>query len=236
MTSVLIFIDKKAPPEAKRNLTNFGEVVELQTHNIVYEAISGHPDIFIFQQPGECVIAPQLPDKYVAKLRERGVAFRTGIKNLSGTYPGTAAYNALYTAYGIIHNKNVGSEEILGAHSRFIHCNQAYARCNAIAAGGVVFTSDKGIEQALLKLEIPVLYVNPESILLQGFSHGFFGGCCGIFQKYFFVCGSLQYLPGGEQVKAVLQQQGLECIELYDGPLLDTGGILFLPSAVDKIF
>ena len=223
---MLIFIDKRAPVKAKKNLSKWGQVVEFETRGIVYDAISGHPDIFIYQWPGGLVVSPDLPRKYFELLSGNDVI--TGTRNCVPKYPGTAPYNALYTSFGLLHNMRVSASEILSSHEKHIHCNQAYTRCNSIQAGNVILTSDKGIENVLKKENIPVFYISPEKLLLKGFEHGFFGGSCGIFDDTFFICGSLANLDEGEKVREIITLNGLQIKELYPGPVMDVGGIFFI--------
>ena len=42
----MIIIDRKIPSQAKEKLKTIDSLLEIETTNIVYEAISGHPDIF----------------------------------------------------------------------------------------------------------------------------------------------------------------------------------------------
>lgn len=228
MHSKLIFIDKRAPDAAKQNLSTFGQVVEFITQGVVYDAISGHPDIFMFQGPKGLVVAPEIPQFYLDILVANNVRFCVGSKPLGPRYPDTAGYNALYTPWGVMHNGKVSSTEVLSAHKELIHSRQAYTRCNAIEVNGMVLTSDRGIEKVLTKRKIPALYVNPEKILLEGFENGFFGGCCGLFDNTLFVCGSIDLLAESPQIKAFMHERKTSIVEIYDGPLIDVGGIFFI--------
>ncbi len=223
---MLIFIDKRAPVQAKKNLSEWGRVVEFETSGIVYDTISGHPDIFIYQWPGGLVVSPDLPQYYLELLSGHDII--TGTKKCGPKYPDTAPYNALYTSFGLLHNTRISASEVLSSHGKQIHCNQAYTRCNAIEAGGTILTSDKGIENVLKSENIPVLYISPERVLLEGFQHGFFGGCCGIFGNTFFICGSLAYLDEGGKLREILMSNGLQINELYPGAPMDIGGIFFI--------
>ena len=225
---MLIIVDKKTPSEARKNLLEFGQVVEFETENICYDAISGHPDIFFFQSPNKLIIAPNLPEVYKTILKKNNIKFNEGINPVGEKYPATAYYNALYTRFGIIHNNEITDPAIKSLSSQIIHCNQAYVRCNTIEAGEYILTSDRGIEKVLLNMEMNVFYVCPQTIILPGCRHGFFGGCCGIWRDKFFVCGSLKYLKEGEELKNILIGEGFEIIELYDGRLFDVGGIFFV--------
>lgn len=225
-----IIIDKKAPQEAKEVLQRTGLLIELETQGIVYEAISGHPDIFFFQYPAGLFMAPNTPEKYYKLLTNLQIPFTPGQKRLSIQYPDTASFNALYTSYGLLHNQFISDPAIQSTHKNLLHCKQAYTRCNAIEVGGTIFTSDKGIEKALNQKNIPVFFVDPSAILLQGFQHGFFGGCCGIHQNKLFICGSLNHINQGSELKVILDSTGVDVIELYQGPLMDIGGIFFIPD------
>ncbi len=225
---MLIIVDKKMPGKAREALSKYGEVVELATKNICYEAVSGHPDIFLFQTPGKLIVAPNLPEYYKSVLEKNNIKYIEGNSPVGKKYPATAHYNALFTKHGILFNSKVADVAIKSLDNKFIHCNQAYVRCNAIEAGKYILTSDKGIEKTLLNMSLAVLYVNPEKIVLPGHKYGFFGGCCGIRKNKFFVCGSLKYLDDGQKVNNILYGEGFEIIELYDGQLFDVGGIFFV--------
>lgn len=226
--TMLIFIDKKAPEKAKELLSETGRVVEFQTHGMVYEAVSGHPDIFICQTPKGIVAAPGLPKEYKEILTEHNVNFLSGKENPGVQYPQTARYNALFTKYGILHNLKLTDPGILDLDKKQIHCSQGYTRCNTIEVKDIIFTSDMGVVKTLQNKSINSFYIEPGEIILKGFKNGFFGGCCGIMNSKFFVCGSFGYLKNGQVIRELIQQQGFEVIELYNGPLYDVGGIFFL--------
>ena len=228
---MLIIVDKKIPPEARQNLSEFGQVVGFETENICYEAISGHPDVFFFQSSKELIIAPNLPEIYKTILRKNHIKFIEGKNPVGMQYPATVYYNALYTRYGIIHNNKITDPAIRSLSSQIIHCNQAYVRCNTIEAGEYILTSDRGVEKVLLNMKINVFHIDPQRIDLPGHRHGFFGGCCGIWRDKFFVCGSLKSLREGEELENMLIGEGFEIIELYDGRLFDIGGIFFFEQS-----
>ncbi len=228
---MLIIVDRKMPGKAYKALTEYGRVVGLATENIGYNAISGHPDIFFFQLPEELVVAPNLPECYKTILKEKNIKYIEGKTPVGAKYPHTAHYNALYTEHGIIHNSRITDHVIKSFDKRIIHCNQAYVRCNTVEACKQIITSDKGIESVLIGMSINVKYINPQSIILPGYKHGFFGGCCGAWRNKFFVCGSLKYLKEGAHLSSLLIDEGYEIIELYDGELFDVGGIFFIEQS-----
>jgi hypothetical protein len=79
-----------------------------------------------------------------------------------------------------------------------------------------------------MRCHLNILYVAPAGIKLEGFPHGFFGGCCGVWEDKVFLNGSLLHYPEGEKVRQYLKDLGYGIVELSDGPLLDVGSILFV--------
>lgn len=226
--SLLIVVDKKIPSEAKQTLRTYGVLMELETENITYEAISGHPDIFFFQQNKKNIVAPNLPEKYFRLLNRYGVKYQKGQKSIGSNYPESSYYNALHTSYGLLHNTRFTEPAVLKNAKNLIHCKQGYTRCNAIETGDIILTSDKGIFKTLEKHAIPALYTDPQNILLTGFQNGFIGGCCGIYKKQLFVCGQINQLTNSDPVRKLAEMKGIEIIELYEGKLFDGGGIFFM--------
>lgn len=110
-----------------------------------------------------------------------------------------------------------------------IHVDQGYCRCNLLALKNDHYiTSDPGIYKTLQRLHLNALLVSPEGIHLEGFPHGFFGGCCGVWEEKVFVNGSLNLYKDGDRAREYLDKLGYKIVELYDGPLMDCGSILFV--------
>jgi hypothetical protein len=226
-----IIIDQSIPQAAKESLSNFGKLLEFKSHNIVYGAICGHPDIFLCQADNQLIIAPNTPDEFVNKLNFSKIEYSIGSASLGTKYPETAIYNAVVTDDLLIHNLKTTDLSILEYCSNKIqiHCNQAYTRCNLMALDNSNFiTSDKGIERVLKEYHLNVLFVDPEGIVLQGFKYGFFGGCCGILERKLFINGNLKFYSAKDKVAGFVKNIGFTVIELYDGPLQDAGGIFFV--------
>jgi uncharacterized protein (DUF1697 family) len=223
---MFIIIDHRIPEQAKQNLRKLGEVFELKSESIVYDAISSHPDIFIFQADKSTIIAKNSPKELVNFLNLNNIDFSFGNSNLSEKYPKTAFYNAAYRDNLIIHNKNISDSNILEIckNARFIDVKQAYSRCTTLILNkDRVITSDKGI---LKKLENAFL-VDDSSIILPGFEHGFFGGCFGIFKKTIYVLGEINTIPNHKNLRTYIEDSGFNIVELNTGNLFDGGGIFF---------
>lgn len=221
--------NKTIPNSVLENLSTYGQLILLETKEIVYPAISNHPDIFCCLVDEKLIVAPNLPETIKQQLADSGINFREGIKKLEDKYPNTAIYNVVVTDSFLIGNQNVMDESLLDLAStrKFIQVNQAYTRCNLLPLPGERFiTSDGGIYKQLKNNNLDVLFVNPEGIVLKGFKNGFFGGCCGVYGNTVFIAGSLNNFLEGENVRGFLSD--MKIVELYNGPLLDVGSILII--------
>lgn len=224
-----IIADKRIPNEARVALESYGEIIDVQSNGLTYDAVSGHPDIFICQLEKDLVIAPNTPGNLKSKLIENQIQFVEGKRKVGEKYPQTAAYNVVITDEFLIHNIQHTDTFVLNKCRSLetIDVKQGYCRCNLLALPNNRFiTSDKGIEAALKNKGFDVLYVKHAGILLPGFSHGFIGGCCGTFENNVFFIGSLKHFPEGEKIKRFLMDSNI--IELYDGPLFDGGSLIFV--------
>jgi hypothetical protein len=228
---MIILSDHKIPGAAKKKLESYGEVVLLKTSGIVYDALSGHPDIFLCRVNTELVVAPNLPESYKSILEKNDIAFIPGESFVGDKYPETAAYNAVFDGNRLIHNFRYTDSVLtqIAEDLDLVHVNQGYARCNLLALGNNTFvTSDHGIQRVLEHYGFNVLFTDPSDIRLPGVRHGFFGGCCGIHGNDLFILGSLSQLQQGNDVREFIETHGYRIIELYNGPLFDGGGLLFL--------
>lgn len=228
---MLILADKRIPKEALKKLTIFGKVIAFETKGIVYEVISGHPDIFFCKVNDQLIIAPNLPEKYIQILKKYQIPYLTGEDAVGSKYPTSSKYNALADNDFLIHNfRNTDSVIIKQCEDLdLIHIDQSYTRCNLISlAHKNYITSDQGIARTLKRFDLDVLYVDPEGILLPKCKNGFIGGCCGISGKKIFFIGKLDNLKDSKSIKTFLKKRDFEIIELYNGPLFDGGSLIFL--------
>lgn len=229
--TVLIFVNAQLPQNAKSALERIAETIDFSAPGLVYDAVSAHPDLFFVQVGNKLMVPPNLPPKYLQLLAERAISYIVGQSPVGFRYPESAKYNAVVTEKYFIHNHRI-SDPLLLEHAaglEKIHVNQGYTRCNLLALGDTHFiTSDKGIYRTLHSLDIQVLLVDPKGIELPGFSHGFFGGTCGLLQQTVYISGSLGHHPQGESIRQFIEAAGFNVEELYNGPLFDGGSIIFV--------
>jgi hypothetical protein len=226
-----IIADKRMPAIAANKLSVFGEVLFLETRGITYDAISGHPDIFITQTAQKLIVAPNIPIEFQYILQNKNIQFQIGSKAIGSTYPETSYYNALADDDILLHNLEYTDSVILNSCTNLhqISVNQSYTRCNCISLGNNSYiTSDKGIEKTLLFHGFEVLFINPEQIVLEGFSHGFIGGCCGIYENTMLICGNPDFIQQGNALREFVKSRGFNIHELYDGPFIDIGSLIIV--------
>jgi len=228
---MFIIADNRIPPQAKKKLSEYGEIFNFSTEGITYESISGHPDIFFCQVNNKLIVAPNLPDLYKNTLTKNSIPFIEGELPIEKKYPGTSRYNAVATDNYLIHNFRYTDSVItnIGDDLELIHSGQGYTRCNLLPLCNDSFiTSDQGINEVLNGFGLKTFFVQPDDIILPGMKHGFFGGACGIYEDKFFIIGSLSNLKNGEELKAYIDNLDYQIIELYEGPLFDGGSIFFI--------
>lgn len=235
---MLIIIDKKIPGEAKEKLSAYlplrqacGNILELETNGIVHHAISGHPDIFFCKTPQTLIVSPSLPDNYLEKIKESKLEYITGHLASSIHHPASVYYNASVNNRYLVHRLEYTDPVILqNCHTlKKIPVKQAYTRCNLmLLRDDHYITSDRGIHKNLQRSGLEGIFVSPEGILLPGFPNGFVGGAMGLLNDTIFIIGTLACFAEGGAVRKFLEDHEYRMVELYQGPLVDGGGILFI--------
>jgi len=233
---MLIIADARLPLEALQKLRNLGNLFGFSSKGIVYDSISGHPDVFLCQTPDAVVVAPNAPDALKAALHLNRIPAHEGSFAVGSRYPHSARYNAWVGENLLVHKLTNTDSAIMEICKDFDHLNvaQAYTRCNLLEANGLFISSDKGIEKALSGRGREVFYVDPHRIVLPGQKNGFIGGCMGYWQHQLFLAGSVTHFPEGPDLKKALDSRSVQLVELYDGPLIDGGGIMFLSAISDE--
>jgi len=228
---MLIIVDKKIPEEAKINLQKMGELMEIETSDITYPAISGHPDIFFTRVDKQLLAAPNLPSEYFDILQNHKINFHVGEKSPGKKYPESARYNAVVSSQYLVHNTKITDTAILQfcVDKIKINVKQGYTRCSMLFLDDDhVITSDEKIASVLENKHIETLLVTSQGIDLPGFKNGFFGGCCGVVHNSLYILGNLDKYPDGEIVHGFAAKINIRLIELCNAPLFDGGGVFFV--------
>ena len=228
----MFLADKRLGAERLYALAEYDEVLPFETEGIVYDALSGHPDIFVCPLPHEIVVAPNLPARWTDSLRRfTTLPVVPGQTPVGDAYPASARYNLGFSEAACVGGAQTDpylAEAARKASRQWISVKQGYVRCNLLWIGADFVTSDRGIEKALRAAGHSGLWVDPAPVLLHGFPYGFIGGCAGTDGRHLFWTGALKHL-GAETAKALralAEKKGLETVELSQGPLIDGGGLI----------
>jgi len=225
MSTPIAIIDARSPRQAIETLSKRFTVVPFLSENSTYEAVAGHPDVFI-SQGDTTVIAPNTPENILKQLPQ----FQFGKTPVGSDLRQSTPYNCVVTETYIIHKQGFTDPKIieLNLNKTYISVPQAYTRCNLIEiAQNAFITSDKGILNTLTQYKLECLFVTPEGIQLPPYKYGFIGGCMGKFDDTIYINGSLSSHSEGDTIRSFILSHSLEIVELHDGNLYDGGGIFF---------
>lgn len=231
--SPIVLIDSRLPYSVIDRLSKVAEPILLEPQPGVYAAISAHPDIFFCLMDGVLVHSPALSPLLLIHFREKGIPLLAGDQPPSDKYPASAHYNAVVTTEYLIHCRSAIDPAILRLSSqrnlKSIWVRQGYTRCNLLPLNNNRFiTSDRGILRALSLAGLEVFYYPPDDILLPGFSHGFIGGCAGVWPQKVFFTGQPQDKNVRKSMEAFIEKAGMSVEYLSEGRLIDGGSLLFV--------
>ena len=229
---MLAIIDSRSPKQAINNLKEYvTDVCKFQTNGITGNSISGHPDIFIYQDSNQLVVAPNAPVKLFEFLDNHGITYHKGERDVRHKPDNSVQYNCLSTSDLLFHKSGYTDPVILQINNNkeFIHLPQAYTRCSLVhLCGDNYITSDRGIEKVLLKKGLFCFYFDPKEITIRDHKNGFIGGTIGIWGKRIFFNGNIELHDDGQLLKGHLIQLGFEIVNLSNEYLYDGGCIFFV--------
>ncbi|GJM63953.1 DUF6873 family GME fold protein [Persicobacter diffluens] len=221
----MIIVDARAPQEAITNLAKIEEVLPFSTKGITYEAISGHPDVFICPLAHTIIVAPNIPALYLQQFTEANIPYIKGERPVGESLEETTLYNCVVTTTEIAHKAGFTDAAILKltADKNFLPLPQAYSRCSLIKVKDLWITSDAGIAKALSSKK--VCLQSPKEIILPPYPYGFLGGTMGFVHQTLYIMGNPEKYPIYQPLLQALEKHRIEWKALYDGPLVDVGGI-----------
>ncbi|MDA3818773.1 MAG: hypothetical protein PF486_15435 [Prolixibacteraceae bacterium] len=238
MNLPIAIIDSRAPVQAKERLQKDFSCVEFRTQDISYDAISGHPDVFLCKiDSNKTIYAPNTPPEITHIISSNNLHNKEGNTTVGSNIANSTAYNCVVSDKYLFHKQSFTDKTILNTcrDKKFIHVPQAYTRCSMICLpDGACITSDKGIQKALATENIPHIYCSPKNIVLPPYTHGCIGGTMGVHKNTVYIIGALQTLDKGDALKNFIHEHKCTIIELYDGALYDGGGIFFFDQKNKK--
>ncbi|MHC4140256.1 MAG: DUF6873 family GME fold protein [Planctomycetota bacterium] len=174
---------KKAISKLKEYVT---DICTFQTNGITGNSISGHPDIFIYLDKNQLVVAPNAPDELYVFLDNHNITYTKGRRLVGDEFYNSVQYNCLSTSDFFFHKSGYTDTAILEINKdkEFIQLPQAYTRCSLVhLCEDNYLTSDRGIEKVLLQKGLSCFYFNPEEITIRDHNNGFIGGTVGIWDR-----------------------------------------------------
>lgn len=242
----IIFANEKVI-DRMRSLEAFEShlLFQMPINSHVDARVSDHTDLSLFVSD-VVYVAPNIFKSFVARLdemRQTSIFHEhftdnledriiCGVKLLKQEYPHNIAYNAVKLKNHFFHKLEYTESEILESIiCDRIEVNQGYTRCSTmVLTEGAVITEDVGLAQNYRNYGYEVLVVEKGHVVLPGFNYGFFGGTGGVIEDVLVLNGALKYHPDEVAIRAFVHGFGLRIEELYDGPLVDCGSILYLST------
>jgi len=225
-------IDSRSSKKAISKLKEYVEdLFVFQTSDLTYNSISGHPDIFIYQDNNHLVVAPNAPIELFKFLNNYNIVYLKGERDVGYALDNSVQYNCLSTSQFLFHKSGFTDPAILEINKdkEFVQLPQAYTRCSLVhLCEDNYLASDRGIEKMLLQKGLSCFYFNPEEIIIQDHKNGFIGGSVGIWGKRIFFNGSIELHADGQRLKEHLLNLGFDIINLSDEYLYDGGCIFFV--------
>ncbi len=230
----LAIIDARCNSIVIQNLRRYAEdIFLLKTAGITYESISCHPDIFLYQDERDLIVAPNAPQELYDFLTRNDVHYEIGQSVIGRELSDTCFYNCVSTADAFFHKEGFTDPLIqsLNKGKRFIRLPQSYTRCSMLPLSDKAFiTSDTGIHKVLQREQLSSFLFSPEEIRIAIHRNGFLGGTCGICNDKVYFSGNPLRHKDGKELCRFIESNGLEVIALSDEPLYDGGGIFFIES------
>ena len=229
---MIAIIDSRSSEQVIKNLKEYvTHVYTFQTSGVTGNSISGHPDIFIYQDKNQIVVAPNAPVDLFKFLDINNITYLKGKNDVGNDLDSSVQYNCLSTPQFFFHKSGYTDSVVfeINKDKEFVSLPQAYTRCSLLhLCEDYYLTSDRGIEKVLLQKGLSCFYFNPDEIIIKDHKNGFIGGTAGIWKKRIFFNGSIELHSDGQKLKEYLLNLNFDIINLSDEFLYDGGCILFV--------
>lgn len=199
----------------------------------LYAAVNGHPDLQFVNACGKLICHRDLSKEKAAELTSLGIPFSLSQKSLKLPYPGHVILNAAISDDLLVHSLKDTDPAVLEACSalELVDVRQGYTRCSLSYVGRDSYvTNDDGIARTLQALRKNVLHLPYGDVQLEGFSHGFLGGCLSRVEigsdHVLLVTGDLDCYRHGDALSAFLRGAGIIPYSIGTGSLKDRGSII----------
>jgi hypothetical protein len=238
MTAIL---GATVPADAERALKAEGyRTLRIPPHPQLPFPVNSHPDMLLFFSSDAIfctatyfkVARRELEElSHVAKL-----PIRTVTREVGQRYPEDVLLNAAPVGKYLFCRPDATAEELLTQPDvTVLPVKQGYAKCSVIPVGkSALMTADASIGNTAAKAGLDVLSLPTNGICLEGYAHGFPGGCTS-FSPYrhtdkIYFCGSLSQYAGSADMHRFCANRGIQLLSLGDFPPTDVGTIFLIES------
>ena len=101
---MIAIIDSRSSKQVIKNLKEYvTHIYKFQTDGVTGNSISGHPDIFIYQDNNQIIVAPNAPFDLFEFLDINNIAYLKGGKDVGSDLANSVQYNCLSTPQFFLH-------------------------------------------------------------------------------------------------------------------------------------
>ena len=232
-----VIIDHRASSKIKTSLLCDGfEIIEMPSWERLQMPVSAHPDMLTFIAD-KTLIAHRdyynIAKKQFSHISSLGYEIVLSDEVISCDYPHDILFNCVEFKNAVFGKENSVSKYIKKyAQSRskvFVNVKQGYTKCSvARVSENAAITADKAIYKALTENGVDALLISEGNVKLDGYGHGFIGGCTGLFEDKLYFMGNVDLHPDGERIKSFCKKHKTSPILLSDELLFDGGSLFFI--------
>ena len=238
MKKVLAITDCRVPAECESRLSALGfTVLKLPPFEKLPPSVASHTDMLLFLLGDTLVTSREYYNRasdFFIKLKEYKPELNIvySKREIEAVYPYDCILNALVIGDALYCKADTVSDEIKALAEkqglRIISSKQGYPACTVLKAGAdTAITADRGMYKALSESGVNATLIQNGGISLPPYEYGFIGGTSGFHGGTVYFLGDPKLHPSCDEIIGALERSGYEYISLYNGELLDLGGILF---------
>ncbi|MBQ3099841.1 MAG: hypothetical protein IJC50_02510 [Clostridia bacterium] len=210
-------------------LGNYADsVVRMPSWDKVPGGIGYHPDMLGFSRGNKLWLNDEYYGANSVLFDSLGADIRLCAEPY-GKYPDDVRFNAFNLGDTLFGRADSIAAELKADFASIVNLRQGYSKCSTAVFGNSVITSDHGIARVVAEYGADVLYVDPGTIVLEGYGYGFIGGALVCVSDDTLVSfGDIRCHEQGEEVLNFAAERGFKIVGCGSAPICDYGGILVL--------
>lgn len=205
------------------------ETLVLQDNLFIDYSVRNHADMAACYLGNGRIILDRGQTAVSEKLRDIGMTVFNTESAIKGDYPNDVKLNCAIFGNNLVCFKKGVEIKALEENSdkRLFSVKQGYCKCSICPiTENAILTDDIGIYNKT-KEYLDVLLIDKGDILLDGKDYGFIGGTSAkIDAETVLFFGNLDTHRNADDIKAFFKKHGIKYKNLFDGRLIDIGGIV----------